>query len=306
MMGNFIPMKLANRNCTVNGKPLKQVEEELTKLFEENCFKQNDSGFPYLDIDTKMDRLTEVVGLSNFTVIPFPLPMEEIRYTAYPVAKALEESNQRTNAWRANQNPPLPPIELSERDLNPHECVTFLEKIITAIVIYSDEGEPAIVKYGYGASEHGFATKSTGHITNPDNTPDTAFSDGKKRACGALGIGEKQLKAKKKEAKAVNGSGGRKSNNTDTEYRIRITDQFTTVGKGYKAPAVILRNNAEETVFLVVWEQGIKSIEQVMPMSDFVKKIIGKELTIYGTTQKKTIRGTEESQLILNSVSLKN
>lgn len=265
-------MKLANRNCTVNGKPLKQVEQELAAHFDEGSIKNTHDGFSYLDIDTKMERLTEVVGVSNFTIIPFPLPMEEIRYTAIPAGP---------NAV-------------------PQECVSFLEKIVTAIVIYSDEGEPAIVKYGYGASEYGFATGSTGRITNPDNTPDTAFSDGKKRACGALGIGDEQLKAKKKEKKS---KGKTSSNKTATasgeKLLVSVTGAFSTVANkdktatmAYKAPAVMKETG--EKVTLWIWaDKGVPEIEKCMPMADFMKKVVNYEQGFTVIGEKKQDRGEE-------------
>lgn len=273
MMGGLIPNKLANRNCTVNGKPLKQVEEELAAVFDESSIKSTHDGFSYLDIDTKMGRLTEVVGISNFTIVPIPLPMEEIRYTAVPANK----------------------------DATPKECVSFLEKIVTAIVIYSDEGEPAIIKYGYGASEYGFAIKSTGEITSPDNTPDTAFSDGKKRACGALGIGEAQLKQKKAEKKGRSRQTGNKESATPSgdKMHIAVTGNFSSVSNknknatmAYKAPAVMKETG--EKVTLWIWaDKGVPEIEKCMPLTDFMKKVVNYEPGFNVIGEKKQDRGEE-------------
>lgn len=304
MMGGLIPMKLANRNCTVNGKPLKKIEEELAGLFAEECIQTTHGGFSYFDIDTKMERLTQVVGISNFTIIPIPLPMEEIRYTAYPNAPALIESNKRKNEWRRKNNEAE--VELTERELNPHECVTFLEKVITAIVIYSDEGEAAIVKYGYGAGEYGFATTSTGEITNPDNTPDTSFSDGKKRACGALGIGEAQLKQKKKDKKDEQKKGRKEQQATYQKYHIVVTGPFSTIGrnstKGYKAPAVMKETG--EKVVLYVWsDTGVPEVEKAMEIGKFIKSVVNfaPGFTVIG--EKKFERN--EERVILYGLDVK-
>lgn len=303
-------MKLANRNCTVNGKPLKQIETELAELFADGIMQTTHDGHCYFDIDTKMDRLTQVVGISNFTVVPIPLPMEEIRYTAYPNASVLSWRNKKDNERRKEKGEKE--VELTERELNPHDSVTFLEKVITAIVIYSDDGEPAIVKYGYGADVYGFATGSTGEIANPDNTPDTAFSDGKKRACGALGIGETQLKEKKKELKKEkkNGKSGNNGKNEQQKayekYRIVVTGPFSTIGKngkGYKAPAVMKETG--EAVMLYVWsDTGVPEVEKAMEIGKFIKSVVNFEPGFNVIGEKKFERN--EERVILYGLDMKN
>ena len=184
LLGGLIPLKLANRNtATVNGKSIKEVTEAIDAMLGEDYFEQTHDHYWYIPVEKMTQRLTEIVGTDRFTMVPIPVGFQEIRYTAVPNAKKMEEKAKREQR------------QLRDEELEPTECVSYMEKIIAALVIYSDEGEAAIVKYAYGSAPYIFDGTS-GRITAPSNVPQSAFSDASKRVCKELGIGQKQLEEK--------------------------------------------------------------------------------------------------------------
>ena len=288
LFGSLIPLKLADRNsATIKGKSIEEVTKAIDAMLEEDKFEETHDHFFYISIEKMEQRLREIVGPFGYIMMPIPIQTQEIRYTAIPNKRKMQEKATREGR------------QLQEEELVPAECVSFMEKVITALAIYSDSGELAIVRYAYGAAPYIFDGTS-GRITAPCNVPQSAFSDASKRACKELGIGRKQLDEKNSKKK---NAGHDKTFQNDKEYRIKITGQFSTVGNGFKAPAILIENDKQnEEIFLLIWPNGIKEIEKRCPMDKFIKSYVGKEITVIGSFSRKTIRGNVETQLTMSSI----
>lgn len=287
--GGLVPLKLANRSTAkINGKSVEEVTKAIDALLEDNMFEQTHDHFYYIPVEKMVQRLTEIVGAFNFILAPIPVQYQEIRYTAIPDEKKMQKRAEKENRT------------LDEKELQPTECTAHVEKVITALAIYSDEGELVIIKYAYGSAPYIFDGAS-GRITAPCNVPQSAFSDASKRACKELGIGQKQLDEKNAKAKGGGNTraGGKQKN--ISSYRICVTGQFNTVGDGYKAPAVIVGTG--EKIHLLIWKAGVDEIQKSIPIEKFVKSYVNKEMTVNGELTTKKIRGVEEVQLELCSVS---
>lgn len=220
MMG-CLPLKLASRTTSkINGKPLSQIEEELFKNFDMDEIKKK-LNYDFVPIDNLIDRLDSVVGPFNYTFVPIPLPYEEIQYTAVPNKELMEkEVRERKRTG------------FTEEDLLPKECVERLERLVTALIIYNDDGEAVIVKYGFGSSSYK-PGGAEGKLYAPNNVPTLAFSDAKSRAIRHLGVAEKQLREKKGASNDVEQSV------ETSKFEVVLQGSFSTKNKGcYVAPVV--------------------------------------------------------------------
>ena len=281
MMGGMIPLKLANRNtCRINGKTIQQVEEELAKDFPDSLLKETYDKYSYFPVEVLMERLDEVVGMSNYTVIPTPVQTEPMRYIARPNKEALQK--QRADAQNAAEEKRLNrklndsekvkywEIQISEEELEPYECVEFMEKVVTAIAIYSDEGELAIIKYAYGSAKYEYVN-TTGKLKELKNVPDSAVSDGSKRACHDLGIGASQLSRKKKQADKDKKFAGTE------EFRIKLLKNFTSSNGYFRCPVLIEDSNEQRELFI-----GRESVLSENNKELLVKAPAGQRLTVRG------------------------
>lgn len=298
MMGSMIPLKLANRNtCTINGKPIKQVEAELLEGIPEELLKETHDNFSYFPAEVLIERLEAVVGPLNYTVVPMPAQSEPMRYIARPNKEAIQkqkadmknaaekkrlgrelEDGEKVKFWE---------VQVEPEELEPYECVEFLEKVVSAIAVYSDEGELAILKYAYGSAKYEFVNV-TGKLKEPKNVPDTAVSDATKRACKDLGIGSKQLADKKKKADKDKKYAGTE------EFKIRLLKNFSS-NKGYfRCPVLVEATNEQKELF--VGKDCMLSEEN---KNVLVTAPVGQKLSVIG--RKNSFNGKE--QIILVDIS---
>lgn len=291
MMGGMIPLKLADRNtCTINGKPMKQVEEELLKGLPEELLKENYDKFSYFPAEVLIERLEEVVGPLNYTVVPMPVQAEPMRYIARPNKEALQK--QKADAMNADERKKLGReltdaekvkywnVEIPPEELEPYECVEFLEKVISAIAIYADSGELAILKYAYGSGKYEFVN-ITGKLREPKNVPDAAVSDATKRACKDLGIGSKQLADKKKQTEL-----DKKQEGTEV-FTVKLLKRFST-SKGYsRCPVLVEKTNEQKELFVgkdCMLSDSNKDVLLAAPVGQIVT-VRGKKNTFNGKDQ---------------------
>ena len=237
MMGG-LPLKLASRTTsTINGKTLKQIEEELFADIDVEDIKSK-MGFDFVPIENLIDRLDSVVGAFNYTFVPMSLPYEEIHYTAVP-NKELMEKEVRDGKRKS----------YTEEDLQPKECVERLERVITALIIYNDEGEAVIIKYGFGSSSYKVGG-AEGKLYAPNNVPGMAFSDANKRASKHLGIAQKQLR-EKKEGREQTGSTNQGMQVKASNYEVILQGSFSSKNRGcYVAPIVDLSTGEKLELFV--------------------------------------------------------
>lgn len=258
MMGGMIPLRLANRNtCRINGKTMKQVEEELMQNLPEELLKDTHDGFKYFPCDVLVARLEEVVGPLNYTVVPIPVPAAPMQYTARPEKSSGQE---------------------------PYETVEFMEKVISAIAIYSDEGELAILKYAYGAGKYE-TVNATGRLKDTKNLPDSVVSDATKRSLKDLGIGSRQLAVQKK--KSVK---DKKLAGTE-QFSIQLKKNFT-LSNGYGRCRVLNRATSAE-VELFVGKDCVLSEEN---KNILFRASAGQNLSVIG--RKNSFNGKEQIILV--------
>lgn len=185
---------------------------------------------------------------------------------------------------------------------------------IGTLTIRDDEGNVVTVK-----SENGDADvicKKDGAVVKSGNDAKTASHDAFKSCCRMLGVGDYQLRDKRKGGKNNNDSstssnaGNRQqsaqSNNgnvaaaSEACYRICVTGGFTSLNnKGYKAPAVL--SETGEKVSLILWKEGIAAVEAAgVPIGEFLKKSINREFSVIGERTTFSMRnGSTEEQLIM-------
>ena len=284
MMGGMIPLKLANRNCTINGKPMQQVEEELLEGLPEDLLKETHDNYSYFPAEVLIERLEAVVGPLNFTVVPIPVPSEPMHYIARPNKVALQK--QRADAENEAKAKKLKKsvnelseeekvkywnIEIPPEELEPYECVEFLEKVVSAIAVYSDDGELAIIKYAYGCAKYDYVN-ATGKLKESKNIPDTAVSDATKRACHDFGIGSQQLAQKKKQA-------DKKKDKREEVFVIRLLKNFSSLKNGEYFTCPVRNEKTNEQLDLFI---GDKSCLSEHNKQTLVRAAAGQRVTLRG------------------------
>ena len=187
--------------------------------------------------------------------------------------------------------------------------VTIGEKVHVSTVgkmtIRDDNGSVVAVKSSTGDADV-ICKRETGEAVKAGNDSKIAAHDAFKGCCRMFGIGDEQLRDKRK------GKGGKKpavaqqSTQPGTQtpaseevLRVVVCGAFKSLqGKGYKAPAAIKETG--EKVSLILWQEGIEAVQKYMPLADFLEKYKNKEFGVVATRNSFEMRnGTKEEQVIM-------
>lgn len=256
----------------INGKTFSQVLAELSTPFDESLFKDNPAGFSYLPFEVYLERMDTVIGVFNYDF--------EITHTDW--------------------------VDVGEK-----KHISTVGKV----TIRDDDGRVVSVK-----SATGDADVICKKVENPGDKPQavkpgndakTAAHDAFKGCCRMLGVGDEQLRDKRKgngnkggtkssnSASRPSGSSSNNANGTEEVVRVVVGGAFKSLqGKGYKAPAVIKETG--EKVSLILWNDGIEAVKKYMPLADFLEKYKDKEFSVVATRASFTMKnGTVEEQVTM-------
>lgn len=154
-------------------------------------------------------------------------------------------------------------------------------------IIFDDSGKPAISR-SYPCGTNVIVTAETGNCSNFSNMAEQLYQKAFSKGCKLFGIGVTQLRERRSGTKA------------GKPYTITVTGKFSPVGSCYKGMAAVSELNGEERE-VVIFKNGITSIEKAMSMEKFMASTMGKTFIIYG--KEGEYHG--KKQLVLNAVSIK-
>lgn len=167
------------------------------------------------------------------------------------------------------------------------------------ITLRDDLGEVVTVKSATGDAD--VIMKKTGEVVKPGNDAKTAAHDAFKGCCRMLGVGDEQLRDKRKNrnGSSSGSSGGSSQKGTEEIVRVLMNGETKSLGgKGYKVPAIIRQTG--EKVSLVLWNDAVEAVQKYMPIAEFFTKYNGKEFTAVCTRSSfKYNNGSTEEQLVM-------
>lgn len=240
---------------TINGKPAAEVMEALRAPLpeEEIEYLYENKNYPYFSYECYFNRLNSTVGLLNYDYICGESKLEFI-----------------------NGKP-------------------FLHKN-GALIIYDDERK--IVKMTKaGAGHEVIVGNESGNVSNLNN--DEFFLDQNllRNLLKTLDVGRTQLSEIRGKKKSGKNSGSKQQSRTannqksqqatvptnnqpeSQRYVIAFNRALTAMSKGYKTEVTLEDNSTCE---LVIFKEGISSIEKFMPMKDFSSQVKPKVQVVIG------------------------
>lgn len=246
---------------TINGKPFKDALERLVEPFEESAFRNR-----------------EVAEGTFYRFIPYESFFRRIN-------KVIGVSNYTFCTSDG---------KLAEIGGQYHYMVH------GELTIISDDGT-VICKRGCDGSADVIMAKASGKATNLNNSVEIANQNAFIHCMKALSVGTTQLWDLKKGEKPTrqNNATAYVSDAPQTSlYGIHFKQKITAMSKGYKS--VVSVDELEDDRELIIWQDGIASIEHTMSMADFVSRVKpGTSFHIEG--YEKTFR--TKKQLVMVSVS---
>jgi hypothetical protein len=238
---------------TIRGKALDEVMGQLIAPFEEKDFGTREfenkksgltSEFDYIPYKAFFRRLNNVVGTLN-----------------YDFFVKDSQLNQVGNSYHLAVN-----AELRIKD---------------------DNGMDIIIRGGNGGVD--LNVSPAGNCLNFKNAEQVAAQNAFINCMKFLGVGVEQLWGKKEEKKEKSAPKPQKKEcmpmageKVIGTYHISFVQKISNMSKGYKSMVRVneLAGNERE---LVIWQDGVASIEKYYPMSDFQRKVCaGASMCIYG------------------------
>lgn len=232
---------------TINGKPVDEVMKALLEPLPEREleYKYENQNFPYFPYDSYINRLNSTVGVLNYDYLCGESKLEFI-----------------------NGSP-------------------FLRKTGT-LIIYDDERK--VVKMTKAGAGHAvIVANDSGNVTNFNNDENRLDRNLLGNLLKTLDIGRAQLSEIREKKSGKNSSSKQRQQNkpatvpknraatvsTDTQpesrrYTIIFNRALTAMSTGYKTEVSLEDGNVCE---LVIFKEGIASIEKFMPMRDFSAQV---------------------------------